>query len=300
MIFIVLFWLSLGFIVYAYIGYPVILFLVSRIWRTKRKKDPFFQPTVSVIIAAYNEEQVLEEKIENCIAMDYPADCIEFLIGSDGSTDATNSILRQHESESIRSFFFQERRGKASVLNELVARAKGEALVFSDANTMYRPDAVRRLMSPFIDPGIGGVCGRLILTPPGRDIGGRGEKAYWEFENRLKFFEGKIKTVLGANGAIYAIRKSLFQPLPQNMVITDDFLIPLHAVEMGYDFVYENTAVGREQTSPSVKDEFRRKVRIGAANFNALIQIAPLLNPRRGFVAFGLWSHKIICLKAAV
>ena len=294
MVFQIVFWISLGCILYTYIGYPVILFLLMKLRTTKRERDPLYRPTVSVLIAAYNEDRILEEKIENCLAVDYPRDRIEFLFGSDGSTDGTNAILGQHESRSIRSVIFPRRRGKASVVNDLVAQAKGEVLVFSDANTMYRPDAVQRMVSAFIDPKIGGVCGRLKLIPPGSNPGGRGESAYWEYENRLKVMEGKIKTVLGANGAIYAVRRSLVKPLPEHKALMDDFLIPLRIVEMGYDVIFEQNAVGRERTSFSMRDEYRRKVRIGAANFNTLLEIKTLLNPLRGFVAFGLWSHKVV------
>jgi cellulose synthase/poly-beta-1,6-N-acetylglucosamine synthase-like glycosyltransferase len=247
-----------------------------------------------MLIAAHNEQDFISEKIKNCIGLDYPQDKLEIIIGSDASTDRTDEIIREHGHACVLLVPFSERRGKASVLNDLAGLARGEILIFSDANTIYRQDAILRLVPHFADQQVGGVCGQLVLLNQNGYYEAEGERFYWNYENELKRLEGKIKTVLGANGAIYAIRRELFKSLPKDKVVMDDFLIPLSIVQRGYDIVYDPEAVVYEYAAPNLKSEFQRKVRIGAANFNGIREILPLLNPARGFVAFGLWSHKII------
>ncbi|MGQ9560468.1 MAG: glycosyltransferase family 2 protein [Candidatus Oleimicrobiaceae bacterium] len=290
----VVFWLSLGMILYTYVGYYLVLLMWARLRPRQRRTEAGFLPTVSMVIAAYNEEKVLREKLENCRRLDYPAERIEFLFGSDGSTDATVDLIGSCGIPTVRLLAFPHREGKARVLNKIIPEAKGEILIFSDANTIYQPDAVRRMVAHFADPTVGGVCGYLRLVSPDRRASSQGEAVYWDYENRLKRLEGTIKTVFGATGGIYAIRRELFVPLPTNKTVNDDFLVPLRVVERGYDVVYEGRAVATEYTSPRVKGEFLRKVRIGAANFNVLPDIRGLLSPRRGYIAFGLWSHKLI------
>lgn len=290
----IVFWLGLVTILYTYVGYYLILLVWSRVRPRTRGKQDGFMPTVSMVVAAYNEEKVIRDKIDNCRALDYPEERIEFLFGSDGSTDATVELIRSCGVPNVRLLAFPQREGKARVLNKLVPEARGEVLVFSDANTIYQPDALRKMMAHFADPSVGGVCGYLRLISPDRRASSQGEAVYWDYENRLKEMEGRIKTVFGATGGIYAIRRELFVPLPTHKMVNDDFLIPLRIVEQGYDVVYEGQAVATEYTSPRVKGEFLRKVRIGAANFNVLPEIRSLLHPRRGYVAFGLWSHKLL------
>ena len=290
-----LFWVSIGFIFYTYIGYFLLLKVLSKVKKASRFQDSLHRPSVSMLISAYNEESTIRAKLDNCRSLDYPADRIEFLVGSDGSSDRTAAIVRDFGDPRVRLFEFARREGKASVLNKIVSQAEGDVLVFSDANTMYVPDAVRCMTVHFADPGIGGVCGNLKLVNPNDNIGGKGETVYWRYENVLKALEGSIRTVFGATGGIYAIRRSLFEPLPiARTNVSDDFLIPLKVVEKGYDVVYEAAAEARENASVRMQDEFSRKVRIGSADYFAISRIRKLLNPFRGFVAFGLWSHKVI------
>ncbi|MGH7491469.1 MAG: glycosyltransferase family 2 protein [bacterium] len=290
----IIFWLCSFLVVYTNILYPVLLFGLSFFKSRPRKMDQSHLPTVSMLIAAHNEQEIIAEKIENCIGLDYPRDKLEIIIGSDASTDRTDEIVREHGHACVRLVSFAERRGKASVLNDLAGLARGEVLIFSDANSIYRQDAILRLVPHFADQQVGGVCGQLVLLNQNGYYEAEGERFYWNYENELKRLEGKIKTVLGANGAIYAIRRELFKSLPKDKVVTDDFLIPLNIVQHGFDVVYDAEAVVYEYAAPTLKLEFQRKVRIGAANFNGIREILPLLNPARGFVAFGLWSHKII------
>ncbi|MBD3288784.1 glycosyltransferase [candidate division KSB1 bacterium] len=288
-----IFWLILIIVFYSYLFYPLVLLMLAHLFPKSRKIDDNFMPFVSVIVAAYNEEDNIEAKVENFKKLDYPKSKIEMLFGSDGSSDNTNALLKSREKNNIRCFYYEQRNGKAAVLNKLVKEARGEILIFSDANTIYDHDAIKMLVRHFADDEVGGVCGQLNLVNPNENVGGKGELLYWKYENILKELEGRIKTVLGANGAIYALRNELYYPLPTNKVIMDDFLIPLKAVEFGKDVVYDRLASGSETTSSSIEGEFQRKIRIGAANFNALVEIKNLLSPLKGFVAFGLWSHKI-------
>jgi biofilm PGA synthesis N-glycosyltransferase PgaC len=289
-----LFWLCVGLILYTYVLYPLLVVLWARLFPRRARRDETNLPAVSMVIAAYNEEDVIERKLANCLALDYPADRIEFLFGSDGSSDRTDEILGTCGDVRVRPFLYREREGKLNVLNKTVPEAGGDVLVFSDANTMYQPDAVRKLVRHFADPTVGGVCGQLRLANPNDSIAGKGEGLYWRYENALKMAEGTIHTVIGANGAIYAIRRELFCPLPTRAVIMDDFLIPLRVVEQGQRVIYDPEAVATENTAPDMEGEFARKVRIAAANFNAIPHILGLLNPLKGFGALALWSHKVL------
>jgi len=289
-----IFWLSAFLIFHTYVGYPLVLVVLSTFFAKQRTSGENDLPTVSMIVAAYNEESIIEEKLKNCQTLDYPPEKLEILIGSDGCTDRTNEIAHKYVNDKIRLDAFAQRRGKAAVLNDLARAACGEVLVFSDANSMYKSDAVRRLVGFFADTKVGGVCGRLVLLGHGGKVEADGERLYWDYENYLKYLEGRIRTVIGANGAIYAIRRELFRELPTQEIVTDDFVIALRVVQAGFDVAYEKDAVAWEYASPNVRAEFKRKMRIGAANYFGIRRVLSLLNPSNGFVAFGLWSHKII------
>ena len=293
------FWVSLFLVVYTYVLYPAILFILSslsgkRTGKTVGNTDvsPEY-PSVSMVVAAYNEEKVIEAKLRNCMEIDYPADKIDFLIGSDGSTDRTNEIVSSfaEKDRRIRLLDFPDRRGKASVLNRTVADAKGDFLVFSDANTMYEKDAVRRLIAPFSDPNIGCVCGKLVISRPEGSTSN--DDLYWRYETWLKVMENRLGGVLGANGGIYALRSPLFVPIPADTII-DDFVIGMKVREQGFRVHYAEDAVACEETAESDKAEFRRRVRIGAGNFQSIALLKRLLWPGEGIFAFQFWSHKII------
>ncbi|MBI4429531.1 MAG: glycosyltransferase family 2 protein [Ignavibacteriales bacterium] len=290
-----IFWFSLIIIVYSYCIYPLILMLLVRAKRPPQQPvSNGFEPRVSVLISAYNEESILKEKLLNLESIDYPADKIEFLFGSDGSTDLTNEILQKSRLRNLKVCVFSDRRGKALVLNELIQQAEGEVVVFSDANTIYRPETVRKLVQHFSHPETGAVCGELVLTAETGFAGNIGESLYWLYENYLKRLESDIHTMLGATGGVYAIRKQLYTPLPTTKAVTDDFLISTMIIKSGYRVRYEPTALAYEKGLGSVLGEFQRKVRIGASNFNGIAEFRPLLHPRKGFVAMALWSRKII------
>jgi poly-beta-1,6-N-acetyl-D-glucosamine synthase len=242
----------------------------------------------------YNERRVLKEKLQNITAINYPIDKIRFLFGSDGSSDGSNEVLGGSGLSQVRIHAFPERRGKVAVLNDLVCEAGDEILIFSDGNTMFHPDTIRDIVRPFSDPRVGAVSGQLKLIPHPLAVGALGESSYWTFENLLKQMESDYDTIVGATGGIYAIRRSLFQPLPTNKGVMDDLLIPLNVVKQGYQVKYERRARAFEIGELSIGDEFRRKVRNSALCFNTISEFSSLLHPRSGFIAFALWSHKIV------
>jgi biofilm PGA synthesis N-glycosyltransferase PgaC len=291
----ILFWVSSALVIYTYILYPCIIFCCVMLFKKQKHfPDPQTMPKVSLICSVYNEENVLQEKLLNLASLMYPIDNFEIIIGSDGSTDGSNEILLSSNIPNLHTNIFPVRRGKASVLNDLMKTANGEIVIFTDANTMYQNDTVSQLVSHFSDLTVGGVCGNLILNEKKDVTGEIGETSYWKFENIVKQLESDFQTLIGATGGIYAIRRSLFKPLPSSKAIVDDFLIPIEVVKKGYRVIYNSKALAYENSTGSVIREFKRKVRIGASNFSSIAEYRTLLHPRHGFVAFALWSHKII------
>ena len=290
----IIFWTCLGLTLYTYLIYPFLVNLLAALFQRKTLVTEIDFPPVSMVIPAYNEEAVLEEKINNCLAIDYPGEQIEFLFGSDGSSDRTNKILQSLDHPRIRPLLFLTREGKSSVLNKLVPEVEGSIVIFSDANSIYQPEAVKRLVSYFVDPSVGGVCGRLDLVNTSGKPGGKGEGLYWRFENSIKKAEGTLYSVISANGAIFAVRKELLDPLPTKYILNDDFMITLQILRKHKRVIYDPFAVATESTAPDMEGEFTRKIRISSLNFNAIPSILPLLHPRYGFTALSLFSHKIL------
>jgi cellulose synthase/poly-beta-1,6-N-acetylglucosamine synthase-like glycosyltransferase len=304
----VLFWLSAGTIAYAYLIYPLILFvlhvaktvaesvrfLITRKGRRKADRPGFTEetlPAVSFLLAAHNEEAILEAKLRNFLALEYPTDRVELLIGSDASDDRTVEIARGIGERRVRVYDFRERSGKIGVLQKLADEATGDILVLSDTNTFFEPRALRMLVRPFADPRVGAVCGELRLQAPDGTL--QSEGAYWRYETILKTLESRFGAVLGANGGNYAVRRTLFPRIPLDTII-EDMVIPLKIRGNGYQTPFEPEAVALEQNPVDPGAEFRRRVRIGAGNAQSIRLIYPLLNPKYGMLAFALWSHKIL------
>lgn len=301
---IALLWVSLGLVAFSYVGYPVVLaawgalhdlrgalrFFAGGPDRRERGL-PQEWPRVSLVLAAYDEEACIREKVENCLALDYPEDRLEILVGCDGCTDRTAELAREAGRGRVRVVELAPRAGKASVLARLVPAAAGDVVVFTDANTLLHPGALRALARRFRDPSVGAVVGRLRLRE--RTGAAIGEGIYWAYETFLKYLEGKLGCVLGANGGLYAIRRILFGPLPSD-TITDDFVIPVRIAVRGWRVPFEPTAVAYEETTSDVRDEFGRRARIGAGNWQALARLPDLLDPRTGLVAFAFVSHKLL------
>jgi len=315
-----LFFIALFAIIYTYVLYPVLLLMISaatelfsdfrflmskhdRRIRSRGGNKPLPMnvenpaPSIAVIIAAYNEEKSIYERIENLLKQtDLPSN-ISIYIGSDGSDDKTIEIAnRFYDAQDIdvshlHIFDFQERRGKVSVLNELVDLAKEDILVFSDANTMFAEDAIAKLVRHFNKPNIGAVVGELVLYDPVKQ--GNQDSAYWQYERLLKFHESRLNGLLGANGAIYAIRKALYQPLKPTTLI-DDFSIVMNICRQGEKVHYDPEAIAFEEVSPTVGSEFGRRVRIGTGNYQAMMEYIDFLHPKMGFRCFAFFSHKVL------
>jgi cellulose synthase/poly-beta-1,6-N-acetylglucosamine synthase-like glycosyltransferase len=287
-----LFWLSIAAIAYTYLIYPFVLWLINAISKVVIKREEI-QPSVSLIISAYNEEQVMEERIKNCLSLDYPKEKLEIIIGSDASTDETNSIINKYEAFGVKLVNYAVRSGKVNVLNRIIPVAKGEIVILSDANTICSEDTVKKIVRSFADPTVGCVCGKLILRTPDKASGGELEGVYWRYENILKTMEGKRGALLGANGGIYAFRKELFDSVPSNTIV-EDFVIPMKILIKGYKVAYAPDAIAYEDTSKSLADEHVRKIRIGAGVYQAILLTLPMLNIFRGFPSFAYWSHKVL------
>ena len=297
----ILFWASVFIVVHSYLLFPLLLIALDAAaqaagaWRylggSERRRPPaqLGLPQVSVLVAAYNEAGCIARRIENLLDQDYPADKLEILIGSDASTDETDAIVTRFASRGVK-LSRGPRAGKAGVLARLLGIARGEVLVLTDANTEFERDAIRHLVQPLRDPAVGLVCGRLRLhTPLGAPVA---EGAYWKLESLLKLYESRRGCVMGANGAIYAVRKQLFPPMPEGTVV-DDFVAALRVLLSGYEIRYQPEAVAHEESAPDHAGEYRRRVRISAGCFRALHQYRHLLAPQHGFTAFALWSHKV-------
>ncbi len=290
-----IFWISVAVVAYAYLGYPLVIYAASRLFgrqRQSRELDPQQLPRVSLLIAAYNESSVIAERIENALAMDYPRDKLEIVVASDGSDDGTNEIAERYADQGVVLLAFPERRGKSVVLNDAVNHLTGDVMMLSDANTMMDKRAAMCLVRWFQEPQIGAVCGWLDLYDP--RTGRNADSVYWRYENFLKRCEGRLDAVLGANGAIYAMRREQFQPIPPDTLV-DDFTIPLLAkLRTGCRIIYDKQAVAVEETAPDIQSEFRRRARIGAGGFQAIARLWPLLHPRFGWTAFAFFSHKVL------
>ena len=283
-------------IVYTYIGYPIVLYLWSNLFDVKRKNEgraDYAWPTVSLLIAAYNEEKVISAKIENCLMLDYPKDLLHIWVASDGSSDNTNRMVKKYTEAQAHIHLLEfPRTGKSGILNQAMKLLNSEVVVFSDANTEYSADAVKRLVRHFEDPDVGCVSGRLIYRNPGETISGKGESIYWKYETALKKMESKLGYVAGANGAIYAIRRDLFEPFPPR-TINDDFTLSMKIVMKGFKCVYDENAIVYEDVAPTMQSEFNRHVRDGAGHYIAVVHLLGLLNPLLGLRSFIYWSHRI-------
>jgi cellulose synthase/poly-beta-1,6-N-acetylglucosamine synthase-like glycosyltransferase len=291
-----LFWLASGLIGWTYVGFPAVVLARGRLRPRPHRSEPI-TPSVSIVIAARNEEASIGAKLDNLAALDYPAERLEVLIASDGSDDATNRIVGERAGPRLQLLALP-RVGKAAALNAAVAEARGEVLVFSDANSMFAPDAIRRLVEPFADPQVGGVAGDQRYASDDAAGGGEaavagGERSYWSLDRALKLAESRGGHVISATGAIYAVRRSLFREVPA--AVTDDFATSTGVIAQGRRLVFAPDAVAYEAVGATAEVEFSRKVRVMTRGLNGVRVRSELLNPRRhGFYALQLFSHKVL------
>jgi cellulose synthase/poly-beta-1,6-N-acetylglucosamine synthase-like glycosyltransferase len=286
-----LFWISVAFPLYVYLGFPLLLWLLQALVRRPPRQQPI-EPAVSLLIAAYNEAAVIADKVRNSLALDYPADKLEIVVASDGSEDATAEIVRSLEAESsgrVRLLNYPQNRGKMAVLNDAIRELRGEIVAFSDATSMLAADSLRILVQSFSDPRVGAVSGVYRLLKQDQSQIGAQEDIYWKYETFLKVQEARLGAFTGAHGSLYAIRRALY-PFPAESTINDDFTIPMRILERGHRVGYEPAAVAFEEAHEM--EGFSRRVRITAGNIEQLREIKGLLWPPRPFVLFCLLSHK--------
>lgn len=298
MIRVAIFWLATGLLALTYVGMPALTVLRARLFRRPHISADI-TPRVSVVIAAHNEAAVIGERIDNLLALDYPPDAIEIVIASDGSTDGTDDLIARYVDRGVR-LVAPGRVGKGAALEAAVSASTGEILVFSDANSQYAPDAVRAIVRPFADPAVGGVAGNQVYLREGEsDATEVGERGYWDFDRLLKNWQSVAGSVTSGTGAIYAIRREHFGPIPDG--ITDDMLDTMRVVADGKRLVFAEDAMAYEPVAPSGRLEFRRKVRIMTRSFRCLILMRGLFDPRRtGFYAVQLFWHKVMLRTAAL
>ena len=286
-----LFWAAAGLLLYEYLLFPLLLFVRSRLVRRPYEAADHL-PSVTLIVCAHNEASGITEKLENIRQLDYPTERLEVIVASDGSTDGTNERVQAH-ADRVRLLSLP-RRGKIQTLNSAVSEARGQILVFSDANSIYAPDAVRALVRPFAAPEIGGVAGdqRYVAATKAAERGD-GERAYWSLDRRLKQWQSLSGSVTSATGAIHAIRRDLYREVPSS--VTDDFWISTNVVAQGKRVVFANDAVAFEPAAPSSDLEFQRKVRVMTRGLRGVWLMRSLLNPRRyGFYSLQFLSHKLL------
>jgi cellulose synthase/poly-beta-1,6-N-acetylglucosamine synthase-like glycosyltransferase len=286
-----LFWISAGLILYAYFGFPLLLLLRGMIRRPVHKSA--ITPHVSLLITAHNEACSISGKLDNVLGLDYPREHVEVLVASDGSDDGTDTIVRDYAGYGVRLLSYP-RQGKVPTLNAAVPHATGEIVLFSDANSMYDRDAIRCIVQPFADPSVGGVAGNQVYAR-GADghAAGYGERLYWSFDRFLKSLQTRAGNVISSTGAIHAIRRELFQPVPPG--VSDDFVISTRVVLQRKRLVFEPGAIAYESIAASDGAEFHRKVRVIVRGLRGLWAVRGLFNPvRHGFYAIQIFSHKLL------
>lgn len=291
----IIFWLSAALLVYVYAGYPALMYIMARVFPRPMKAGEDL-PRVSVVIAAYNEQDCIEATVRNKLAQDYPAEKLEVVVVSDGSTDETDqrvTALCDEYPGRVRLLRQEPRSGKTAALNLAMPELRGDVVAFSDANSMYAPDAVRRLVRNFADPTVGYVTGKMVYASEGDSATGEGCSAYMRYENVLRELETAVGSVVGVDGGVDAIRKSLYTPMRPDQL--PDFVQPLQVVTQGYRVVYEPGALLREPALSSGADEYRMRVRVSLRALWALWDMRHLFNVfRYGFFSLQLVSHKLL------
>ena len=291
-----IFWGSIAVLAYTYFGYAAWLWACSR-WRRKDVRRGPYSPFVSVVVVVRNEEQVLERKLKNILTLDYPTELTQLIVASDGSSDRTDAILREYAVDPrVNVLFNQLSRGKASVLNDAFKLTQGEIVVFTDARQEIESSALGLLLENFADPQVGCVSGELMLGDPETGESREGIGIYWRVEKRIRELESASGSVVGATGALYAIRRNLLVPLPPEIIL-DDVYLPMHVARQGFRVVFDSRARAWDVADLGAEREFARKVRTISGNYQ-LVQLAPWLLTRANPIRFEFVSHKLMRLAA--
>lgn len=282
-----IYWSSLGVLTYTYAGYPLAITVLSRIKRRDVNRAPI-KPTVTIVMAARNEAHAIERKLNNLLSLDYPSDKLDIIVVSDGSTDGTDELVARFASRKVRLLRQDPACGKASAINLAMPHAQGEIVVFCDVRQRIDANALRALVSAFADDSVGAVSGELELETH------KGPGFYWRYEKAIRRAESQFRSVVGATGAWYAIRRHLFQPLPEGLLL-DDLYTPMQIVLQGHRVLFEPNAKVFDDEA-SLKGEFSRKARTLAGNFQLLQKLPGLLDPRRNPIWTEYVSHKVLRL----
>lgn len=291
-----LFWLATLLVVYSYIGYGILLYLLvifKRFFKQKQTLSADYFPTVTVLVAAYNEETIIGDKINNTLDLDYPKDKIRIVVVTDGSDDNTCRIVGGYPS--IIHLHQAKRAGKIAAVERAMSIIDSEIVIFTDANTHLNKQAAQRLTAHFQDSRVGAVAGeKRISIEREEEASGAGEGLYWKYESKLKAWDSELHSVVGAAGELYALRRNLYEPVPPDTLI-EDFYITLTIAQRGFRVVYEPGAYAIEPPSASVKEELKRKIRIAAGGIQAIVRLKSLLNPvKYGWLSFQYISHRVL------
>jgi cellulose synthase/poly-beta-1,6-N-acetylglucosamine synthase-like glycosyltransferase len=292
----ILFWIGVTLVLYTYVGYGLIIYILTKVTRRSNlpdnQADEYF-PAVTLMIAAYNEERFIESKIKNTLSLDYPAEKLMVWIVADGSTDHTVEISERFSE--VKTFHQAARMGKIHAVNRVMKLVETPIVIFSDANTTLNHDAIKNIVRHFKDEKVGGVAGeKQIATNKADNASGSGEGLYWKYESALKKMDSNLTTAIGAAGELFALRTELYHE-PEPDTIIEDFVTSMKIVAKGYRFVYEPNACAMETASATIKDEWKRKVRISGGGIQAIMRLPELLNPfRYGLISWQYISHRVL------
>jgi cellulose synthase/poly-beta-1,6-N-acetylglucosamine synthase-like glycosyltransferase len=297
-VFEIIFFINIGVLAYIYLGYGILLYILSIFIRKPVNKHKI-TPNITIIIAAYNEETSIASKIENALALEYPEEKLEIIVGSDASNDDTDKVIKTYSDRGVRLIRVEGRLGKTAVQNECVKHASGEIIIFTDATTLLYPDSVVNMVSNFYDNEVGCVGARLVYTNRGQTQVGHGGTSYWNYETSIKQLESQINSLIGVSGCFYAIRKSLYTTIPNHLI--SDFVVALKTVKNGYRVIFENTAICEEETLAGIPDEIHMRIRVALRTYTALYEYKEMLNPfKYGLFSVQLISHKILRYGAGI
>lgn len=292
----IIFWVGILIVFYSYVGYGLLLFLLVRAKKLFVKPSFLkndFSPKITLMVAAYNEEAYIKDKIENSLGLDYPKDKIQYLFVTDGSDDKTPEIIQQFPE--IELMHKPERQGKIMAVERAIPNVTGDIVIFTDANTGLNKEALKNIVRHFANEKVGVVSGeKRILNRDADEAAGAGEGFYWKYESKLKKWDDELYSVMGAAGELFAIRTKLFEPIPKDSLI-EDFYMSFKIVQKGYKIAYEPDAYALEEPSASVKEELKRKIRIAAGGIQSIVRLKALLNPfKYGVITFQYISHRAL------
>lgn len=291
------FWIAIIIVFYTYISYGILLYILvkikERVFKPQTQLLPDPLPEVTLFIAAYNEEKIVDEKMQNCHSLNYPKEKLHITWVTDGSTDTTNQRLQAYPEVSV--FHSPERKGKTAALNRGIQFVKTPITIFTDANTMLNPEAILEIVTCFTNNQVGCVAGEKRIEVKDKDnAASGGEGFYWRYESKLKAWDSRLYSAVGAAGELFAIRTNLFETMPEDTLL-DDFILSLHIAQKGYKIAYCDTAYAIESGSADMHEEQKRKIRIAAGGLQSIARLASLLNPfRYGVLSFQYISHRVL------